>query len=230
MWSRIPRNATVVLAVAASLRADSLNDVLQRMDQAAQKFRSLSAKVRKTDYSDVLSDTTVEEGTFKMMKSGKDKFVLLADFMGQDAHTVQMTPTQVKIYHPKANSVEIYDTRKYTKAADRYLMVGFGTTADELQKTYTVTLGGAETIDGVKTTRLDLAPKSAEAKKLVGKIQLWIPEGQANPLQEKMISGKDYKLFQFSAAKIHTTSEPALPASEFELKLLPGVKEIKAGK
>jgi outer membrane lipoprotein-sorting protein len=112
-------------------------------------------------------------------------------------------------------------------------MVGFGTTAAELQKTYTVTLGGAETVDGVKTTRLDLAPKSAEAKKLVTKIQLWIPEGQANPIQEKMLSGKegkDYKLFQFSNAKIRTTSEPALPASEFELKLPPGVKEINAGK
>lgn len=222
-----------ILALAASLRADSLNDILQRMDQAAQKFRSLSAKVRKTDYSDVLSDTTVEEGTFNLMKNGKDKFVLLGDFTGQDAHTVQMTPLQVKIYHPKANSVEIYDTRKYTKAADQYLMVGFGTTAAELQKTYTVTLGGAETVDGVKTTRLDLAPKSAEAKKLVTKIQLWIPEGQANPIQEKMLSGKegkDYKLFQFSNAKIRTTSEPALPASEFELKLPPGVKEINAGK
>jgi len=222
-----------MLALAASLRADTLNDVLQRMDQAAQKFRSLSAQVRKTDYSDVLSDTTVEEGSFKMMKTGKDKFVLLADFTGQDAHTVQITGNQVKIYHPKANSVEIYDMRKFTKAADQYLFVGFGTTSAELQKTYTVTLGGPETIEGVKTTRLDLAPKSAEAKKLFNKIQLWIPEGQANPVQEKIISGKegkDYKLFQFSGAKVHTVSEPAVPASEFDLKLPPGVKEIQAGK
>lgn len=224
------KRAYLILALAAWVRADSLNEVLQRMDQAAQKFRSLSAKVRKTDYTDVLSDTEVEEGTFKLMKSGKDKFVLLADFTGQDAHTVQMTPSQVKIYHPKANSVEIYDTRKYTKAADQYLMVGFGTTAAELQKTYTVTLGGPETVDGVKTTRIDLAPKSAEAKKLFNQIELWIPDGQANPIQEKIISGKDYKLFQFSNVKIRTASEPAVPASDFELKLPPGVKEIKAGR
>ncbi len=224
------KRAYLILALAAAVRADSLNELLQRMDQAAQKFRSLSAQVRKTDYTDVLSDTEVEDGAFKLMKSGKDKFVLLADFTGRDAHTVQMTPSQVKIYHPKANSVEIYDTRKYTKAADQYLMVGFGTTTAELQKTYTVTLGGPETVDGVKTTRIDLAPKSAEAKKLFNKIELWIPEGQANPIQEKIISGKDYKLFQFSNVKIHTASEPAVPASEFELKLPPGVKEIKAGR
>jgi hypothetical protein len=227
------KRAYLILALAASLRADALSDVLQRMDQAAQKFRSLSADVRKTDYTDVLSDTTVEEGTFKLMKSGKEKFILLADFKGQDAHVVQMTPAQVKIYHPKANSVEIYETRKYTKAADQYLMVGFGTTAADLQKTYAVTLGGTETVNGVKTTRLDLAPKSAEAKKLVTQIQLWIPEGQANPIQEKMLSGKegkDYKLFQFSNTKIRTVSDPALPASDFDLKLPAGVKEINAGK
>jgi outer membrane lipoprotein-sorting protein len=227
------KRSTFILALAASLRADSLNDVLLRMDQAAQKFRSLSAKVRKTDYSDVLSDSTVEEGSFKMMKAGKDKVVLLADFTGQDAHTVQIAGNQVKIYHPKAKSVEIYDMRKFTKAANEYLFVGFGNTSAELQKTYTVTLGGAETVDGVKTTRLDLAPKSAEAKKLFNLIQLWIPEGQSNPMQEKILSGKegkDYKLFQFSNAKIRTVSEPALPASEFELKLPADVKEIIAGK
>ncbi len=89
--------------------------------------------------------------------------------------------------------------------------MGFGTTSAELQKTYTVTLGGAETIDGIKTTRLDLAPKSAEAKKLFNMMQLWIPDGKSNPIQEKMIEGKkgkDYRLVQFSDLKFGLLQSP----------------------
>ena len=222
--------ACLILALALPpARADSLNDILARMDQGAKVFKSLSATVQQTVYTDVLTETDVDNGTFKMMKSGKDKFVFLADFTGQDARKVHITGNTVEIYHPKANNVEIYDARKYTKSIDQYLFVGFGTPSAELLKTYTVTLGGAETIAGVKTTRIDLAPKSAEAKKLFKMIQLWIPDGKANPIQEKAITGnegKDYRLVQFSDAKIN----PPLPASDFELNLPPGVKEIRPGK
>lgn len=206
--------------------AESLSGVLDRMDQAAQKFRSLSANVQQTDYTDVLGDTESSSGTFKMMKAGKDKFVFLANFTGKDPHEVHLSGNEVEMYYPKANTVQIYDTRKLTKSMDQYLLVGFGTRSAELTKTYNVTLGGPETVAGVKTTRIDLAPRSAEAKKLFNMIQLWIPDGEGSPIQEKMISGKrgeDYKLFRFSNRKIYTVSDPAVPASEFELNLPAGV-------
>lgn len=225
--------ALFILTIAASLsRADSLDDVLRRMDQAAQKFRSLTAHVDHTDYTAVLDDTSKEEGTFRMMKNGKT-VVFLGDFTGRDARQVWMSGNTVKIYYPKANEVDIFDTRKYTKSADLLLLVGFGTTKAELEKLYDISLGGNETVGSTKTTRIDLKPKSAEAKKLFNLIQLWIPDGGANPIQEKVLSGKeskDYKLFLFSNEKISTSADPALPASDFELKLPPGVKTITPGK
>ncbi len=227
------KRAYFILVCAGSLmRADSLNDVLNRMDQAAQKFRSLTAHVHHIDYTDVLSDTSEEDGTFKMMKQGKT-VVFLGDFNGRDARQVWMSGNTVKIYYPKANEVDVFDTRKYTKSADLLLLVGFGTPKAELQKTYDISLGGNETIGSKKTTRLDLKPKSAEAKKLFNVIQLWIPDGGANPIQEKVLSGKeskDYKLFQFSDEVIRTNADPALPVSDFELHLPAGVKTVMPGK
>jgi outer membrane lipoprotein-sorting protein len=215
------------MACAASLvRADSLDDVLHRMDQAAQKFRSMSASFHYIDYTDLFSETIPADGTVKMVKNGKDKFVLLADFTGRDPHTLHVFGHTAEMYYPKAKSVQVYDTHKVSKSIDQYLFVGFGTTTAELQKTYTVTLGGPEVLDGVKTTRIDLKPNSTEAKNLFNMIQLWIPDGKGNPKQEKVIlgkEGKDYKLFQYSNAKIDTMSDPAIPASEFELKVPPGV-------
>ena len=214
------------ILAAALLRADSLDDVLQRMDQAAQKFRSVSANVHQTIYTDVLSDTETVDGKFRMIKDGKDKFVLLAEFAGKDPHTFHLSGHEAEMYYPKANTVQIYDTKKLTKSVDQYLFVGFGTRTAELKSTYNVSLGGPETLDGVKTTRIDLTPKSAEAVKLFNKIQLWIPDGKGNPIQEKLIpdkAGKDFKLFQYKDEVILTLSDPRPPDSDFKLNLPAGV-------
>ena len=217
------KSAFFILALAASYaRADSLNEVLQRMDQAARTFRSLSADVHKTDYIDVLSDTQVEDATFKMKKQAKSGVVLLAEFRGRDPRKMCIAGEKIEYYHPKANSVEEYDTRKYTKSVDQILLVGFGVTSADLKKKYSISVGGSETIRGVKTTRLDLTPKSDEAKKIFNMIQLWIPENKGNPIQEKRLLGKenkDYNLFEFSNEQIN----PSLSDSDFELNLPPGV-------
>jgi outer membrane lipoprotein-sorting protein len=219
------KRASLIFALAASLApADSLDGVLKRMDQAALQFRALSANLRETVRTEVIDDTSVNEGTVRMIKNGKDKFALLAQFTGRDPLTLHLSGHQAEIYYPKANTEEVYDTRKAVKSVDQYLFVGFGTSVAELKKAYSVALGAEETLDGVKTTRIDLTPLSDEAKKIFRKIQLWFPDGKFYPMQEKIFTGDGYKLFQYSNAKIITTSDQAPPASDFELKLPPGVK------
>ncbi len=219
------KRASFILVLAATvLRADSLEDVLKRMDQAAVNFRSMSANLRKTIRTDVLDDTEVNDGVIKMIKNGKDKFALLAKFEGRDPLTLHLSGHTAEMFYPKANTVQIYDTRNAVKSVDQYLFVGWGTPLAELKKTYTVALGGAETVDGVKTTRIDLTPNSVEAKKIFNKIQLWFPDGKAYPMQEKIFTSDGYKLFQYSNAKILTTADPTPPASDFELNLPAGVK------
>jgi outer membrane lipoprotein-sorting protein len=221
------KRACFILALTVPLvRAESLNDVLQRMDQAAKTFRSLSADVRRTDYSALFSETNAEDGQLKMMKRAKTGVILRADFTGQNPRKIRIAGTTVQIYHPKANSVDQYDTRKFTKSADLLILVGFGTSRADLQKKYTISLGGSETIGAVKTTRIDLLPRSKEEKNFFNMIQLWIPEDKGNPIQEKILSGKeskDYNLLLYSNLKIN----PALPDSDFEMTLPAGVKVIK---
>jgi outer membrane lipoprotein-sorting protein len=221
------KRAYFILALAASLvRAESVDQVLRRMDQAAQNFKSLAANVRQTDYHDLFQEKTVEDGEFRMMKRSKNGVVLLAKFKGQDERKVRISDNRLEIYHPKANSEDIYDTRKLTKSMDSFLLVGFGVSSKELLDAYQITIGGTEVLDGVNTTRLDLAPKSAEKQNLFKMIQLWIPQDKGNPIQERVLLGKeskDYHLLQFSDLKIN----PAIPASEFELNLPAGVKQIR---
>jgi outer membrane lipoprotein-sorting protein len=217
------------LAVS-SAGADMLSDVLLRVDQAAQKFRSVSTAVREIHYSGLFDETKVEEGTFKMRKLAKTGAVLLIDFTGRDRRSILIASNQLKIYHPKANSVDVYNIGKTVKSVDQFLLVGFGTSNAELQRTYHVSLGGSETIGATKTTRIELRPQKAETQTLINTIELWIPDGQGTPVQEKLIIGgksKDYYLFEFSNRQVRTLSDPALPDSDFELSLPPGVVSHK---
>jgi hypothetical protein len=218
-----------MLALAApALRADSLDAVLTRMDKSAKVFRSFEASVHITDYSDVFHEATEEDAELKMMKRQKNGPVLILDISGKNRRKIRMSGHDVEMYHPKANSVDQYDMNKLAKSADKLIFVGFGDSRSDLEKKYNISIGGSETIANVKTTRLDLTPKSEEAKKLFSMIQLWIPEDKGSPVQEKVVSGKDYRVFLYSNGKIRTTAEPALPESDFDLKLPPGVKRIIA--
>ena len=60
-------------------------------------------------------------------------------------------------------------------------------------------------------------------KKLITKIELWIPEGQSNPMRAKFSEpSKNYELVDYSDIKVN----PALPESAFALKLPGNVKKI----
>jgi len=214
------------MALAASLRAETLNDVLTRMDQASRSFKSVLADIHRTDYSDLFQETNAEEGTFRMLRRAKTGVVLLAEFSGRNERKLRVSNNKLEIYYPKANSKDEYNTRKFTKSADELLMIGFGTSRADLERKFNISLGGSETIGGVKTTRIDLTPRSAEEKNFFNTIELWIPVDKGNPIQEKVLSGKenkDYNLLQYSKIMIN----PALPDSELELNLPAGVKVIK---
>jgi outer membrane lipoprotein-sorting protein len=71
---------------------------------------------------------------------------------------------------------------------------------------------------------IGLTPKSADVRKYAATIDLWIPDGQANPIREKLTEpSKDYLLETYSNLKIN----PPLPDSAFRLNLPPGVKELR---
>jgi len=73
---------------------------------------------------------------------------------------------------------------------------------------------------------LELTPKSAEARKFATKVELWIPEGKANAVKEKVTEPSgNYLETTYSEVK----PNPSLPDSDFELKLPRGVKRINAG-
>lgn len=212
------------LCLATAGRAESLDDVLARMDRGAKDFKSFTANLKRTDYTAVLNESDEMTGTMGMRRV-KNGIEALTQFAEPNPHSIYFSGHTMKIYSPRANTVEIYDAGKLVGTADRMMLLGFGISAAELRKDYDVKLIGEENVAGLQTAHIELTPKSADVRKnYVTKIDLWIPVGQANPIQEKVTKpSKDYYLVTYSDSKVN----PALPDAAYTLKLPPGVKELR---
>lgn len=221
------KTALAFLILAGGLAtAEPLSDVLAHMDRAAAGFHSLSAGMKRVQYTAVLNESSEMDGTVRLRRA-KGGTQGIVEFQQPDKRTVFINGKQVQIYYPKANTVEIYDTSKYTSNMDQILLLGFGTSAGELKKSYDIKDGGVQKIGGVDTTRIELTPRSDEMKKLITKIELWIPEGQSNPIRAKFSEpSKNYELVDYSDIKVN----PALPDSDFAFKVPGSAKKIRPQK
>lgn len=210
-------------ALAAPLaRPESLDEIFARMDQSARNFKTFSADIKRTEYTKILNDKEVVEGIERVKKSNGNT-VTLVEFRGPNAQTVRLSAKTAEVYYPNAKMVEVWDAGKYIKAANQFLLLGFGTTSGDLKKDYDVKAGGTETIDSKPTTRLELVPKDSETRKKFSKIELWIPDGDTVPIQVKVTEASgDYNLAVYANRKIN---EP-LPDSALELKVPADVKRV----
>jgi outer membrane lipoprotein-sorting protein len=219
---RFVRVAFLAAMAGTVLSAESLNDILARMDQSARNFRTFTANIKRTEYTKVINDKEDMEGVEKVKRTN-GQTVTLVEFHGPNAQTIRLSAKTAEVYYPNAKMVEVWDAGKYAKAANQFLLLGFGTSSAELRKDYDVSLGGTDTLGSVRTTRLDLTPKDAETKKKFAKIELWIPEGDTMPIQVKVTeTSQNYNLAVYSDRKLN---EP-LPDSDFELKVPPDVKKV----
>lgn len=214
----------IVLAGSMKAAPAALAPILTRIDKGAEKFQAMSAKVTLTTHTDVINENTTESGTILIKKTGKSQVQALIDFQEPPGarRTLSLAGKTAQIYFPKINTVQIYDLGKYREVAEQFVTLGFGTSGRELAESYSVSVVGEETLAGKSVIRLELTPKSADVKKVVTKLDLWIPEsGDAYPVQEKYYSpSNDYHLAAYSDIRIN----PELKGDALKLKLPRGVK------
>ena len=211
--------AAALIAVVA--RGETLSGILPRMDQAAKEFKSMSAGMKETDYTAVIDESTERSGEM-WLKREKGAVVARVEFQKPEPSFVHIDRRKVQVFYPHANTVQVYDVGKYSGIMDQVLL--FGISGAELQKAYTITDGGPALLGAVRTTRLELQPKSKDLRELATSIEMWIPEGKSNPIQVKAMHApsKDYKLFSYSGILVN----PPVQSDAFDLKLPPGVKTI----
>lgn len=221
--------ALAVLGGANALHAETLEAVLGRMDQAARTTRSISADFTRTEYIAIFGDSTKATGHMNLRRNGTETQGVV-EFKTPDVYTAHFPGGgKFEKYLPAAKLLEIYDLGERGNMVDQYLLLGFANSTDELRKDYEVAMGGEETLNGRKATRIVLTPKSEKVREEIAKIELWIAEGQSTATQVKLSrpsrrGDADYYLFEYTGVKVN----PDLPDSAFEFRAPSGTdrKEI----
>jgi outer membrane lipoprotein-sorting protein len=218
----IKPSALILLAAALPVSAETAPDVLARMDGEAPTFHQITAKLKKTEFTEVLNDTTVETGNMWLRRT-KGGLVMRTEFTTpKNQRSVGVEGNKAEIYYPNINTVQIYNLGKFGSLVDQFLVLGFGSSGKDIEKNYTVTFGGEETVGGQKTSQLELIPRSEKVRGQFDRIELWIPLKAGHPVQQRLNQPNgNYYLFTYTDIKLN----PGLPAADFRLKLPDGAKK-----
>jgi outer membrane lipoprotein-sorting protein len=211
LWSRclIAPLCAALAVLPPAARADALSDVFARIDKAAASFRGFKADIRKVSHLDAINEDTVDNGTITVRRAKAQELDMLVNLKEPDPKLVSLSGKRVEIYYPKSNYVDEYDlNREYKSMAQKFLLLGFGTTSAELKSAYDVSLAGPETIAGQKATSIILIPKDKELAQHYPKFQLWISNETGIAVQQKVFeTGGDYELATYTNMKLMNVPE-----------------------
>lgn len=170
--------------------------VLKMMDKSASDFHSLTADIEHIKYTEVVKDTSTETGQILVRRDQKMRI----NFTKPDPRVILRTGDSLFVFTPKINRVEEYNLGKNRSLVDQYVLLGFGTKSQNMEKSYDIALSGEEEIDHHKTFVLTLTPKSEDVRKQITKIQMWIDPSSWLPIQQKFfeVASGDYFLFKYS--------------------------------
>lgn len=204
--------------------ASTLEGVLNQMDVAAAQFRSAEADFVWEQYQKVINETETQKGKMYFRRTSKGDTQMSAHFEQPDEKFVIFTDGKLRVYQPKIDQVNEYDAGKNRAEFESFLVLGFGGRGHDLQQQFDVTFDGNETIDGLKTAKLELSPKSARVKGMIDKFVIWVdaPRGVSLKQQAFEPSG-DYRTAHYTGIKLNTK----VPDDVFKLHVSGKTKTVK---
>jgi outer membrane lipoprotein-sorting protein len=203
-----------LLASALICGAEDLASILQRMNAQAPTLHSMTADIQMLTYTKVIDDKITEDGVLKMQKSKNGAIRAVVDFSGlkDSSREIGFFGRIVRIYYPNAKYYQDYEVGKNGNLLNQFLLLGFGSSGDELAKSYTISPEGMDKIVGISSTKLLLIPNDPKVKEHLARVEIWIPEGQSNPIQQQFYEepSGNYRKVTYSNMKINPSIKGAL--------------------
>ena len=209
--------AVLLLAsLGAAAQQPTLESVLKDMDTASANFRSAQADFTWDQYQKVVDETDTQKGTVYFRRTGKGTDTqMAADISDPAKKYVLYTDSMVRIYEPKIDQVTQYNAAKNKAEVESFLVLGFGGSGHDLQKSFDVKLSGMQQVDGVNAAQLELTPKTQKGRSIFSQITLWIDPARGVSVQQKFLEPSgDYRLAKYTNIKLNQR----LPDDVFKLK------------
>lgn len=207
--------ATAPAQEAKPQASDELQRVLAQMDQTAANFHTTQASFLWDQYQKVVDETDTQKGIVYFRRNGNE-VQMAADISDPTSPKyVLFSGSKVEVYQPKIDQVTSYNTGKDRAAFEGFLVLGFGGSGRDLQKSFDVNYVGAEKVSGVDTAKLDLVPKSVKVRNTFNHIVLWIDPSRGVSVQQQLFEPSgDYRLAKYSDIQLNQK----IPDSVFKLK------------
>jgi outer membrane lipoprotein-sorting protein len=201
-------------ATQSGKESGDLKSVLAKMNSNAESFKSAQADVEFETYESVVQEKTLQRGRIYFRKASKGVEAAF-DITSPAPKQVVFDGKYVTMCEPRIDQCTKRDVSKNKADVESFLSLGFGASGDELQKSYEITLGGWEKVQGVQTARLELVPKNERLRQTYNKIILWIEPEKDILLQQRFNeSSGNYRLTRYANMKVNGR----LPEDAFKLK------------
>lgn len=215
-----------VFALSAPVFATSQTDldtVLAKMDQAASKFRTAQADFSWTMFNSVVNEMDDKEtGKIYFERSG-NQTKMAADILTPEKKEVVFSGGKIEIYQPKLDTVDVYDPGAHREEFETFLVLGFGSSGEEMRKSFEVKYVQEETIDAVSTAKLELTPKAENIKQHFPQIVLWIDLQRGVSVQQKLVEANEsYRLAKYSNIQL----DQKIPERVFKIKMSNKTKTV----
>ena len=216
-------NSPAPAAAIAAANSDKLEAALTQMDKSAASFRSAEADFVWDQFQAIVQEHDIQKGKVFFVRHEKDTH-MAAQINEPDKKQVIFTDGKIRFYQPKIDQVTEYEAGANREEVESFMVLGFGGRGHDLLKSFDVAYGGEETIDGVKTVKLELTPKAEKVKKMFSRFILWIdPALDVSRKQQAFEPSGDYRTATYSNIK---RDEP-VPQDTFKLKTTSKTKVVR---
>lgn len=196
--------------------ADDLQSVLHQLDVAAANFHTASADVEFDSITtEPIPNTDVQKGTAYFEHQGKSIRMAahLNEFNGKPVPKVILYANgQFELFEQMINQVTRF---KNAARFESYLLLGFGASGKELANQWNIKYDGQETMDGIKTDKLELVAKDPAVLKTISKVTLWVDPQRDISVKQIFDEGEGQsRVCLYSNFKVNQ----GLPGDAFKLK------------
>lgn len=198
----------------------TLEQVFTKMDAVSKTFKSAESDIERTHVTILVNDKDVSSGKFYYLRQGKEPRVRMS-LMKPAEQQLLIDKGQLQVYTPGIKQVQQASLGGHQDKVEMFMALGFGQSSQDLQKNFTVSLAGEQTVDGKKTTVLELKPKNSTMFKSV---KMWMDQEKWVALQLNTVEASgDYMNLKFSNIKLNSK----ISDSVFKLNLPKDVRVLK---
>ncbi len=176
----------LTLTPAVHAQSPQLAAVFTQMDAGSRRFQNATANVQRDNYEKVVHDTTTEKGSIYLDRTRNGiefgATVYPTDASGKPAASpsriLSYAGGTLQMYTPATKQVDAFKSGGNQNKLEGYLALGFGANSQDLQKNWTITDAGPETLSDngqqVKTEKLVLVSKDPGVQSTFKQITLWL--------------------------------------------------------